>query len=56
MFLCVMSKVTLVGQAQAPKAIFTVGLRFAKYGVPYAAKMKSFFDSVFHPRGRTAAK
>lgn len=28
---------------------------FAKYGVPYAAKMKSFFDSVFYS-GRTAAK
>ncbi len=23
---------------------------FAKYGVPYAAKMKSFFDAVFHPK------
>ena len=29
---------------------------FAKYGVPYAAKMKSFFDRVFYPQGRTAAK
>jgi acetyl esterase/lipase len=27
---------------------------FAKYGVPYAAKMKSFFDRVFYPQ-RTAA-
>jgi acetyl esterase len=29
---------------------------FAKYGVPYAAKMKTFFDRVFYPQGRTAAK
>ena len=29
---------------------------FAKYGVPNAAKMKSFFDRVFYPQGRTAAK
>jgi len=28
---------------------------FAKYGVPYAAKMKSFFDRVFYPQRRTAA-
>ena len=29
---------------------------FAKYGRPYAAKMKSFFDRVFYPEGRPAAK
>lgn len=29
---------------------------FAKYGVPNAAKMKSFFDRVFYPQRRTAAK
>jgi len=29
---------------------------FAKYGVPYAAKMKNFFDRVFFPQRRTAAK
>jgi acetyl esterase/lipase len=29
---------------------------FAKYGVPYAAKMKSFFDGVFYPQRRTALK
>lgn len=29
---------------------------FAKYGVPNAAKMKSFFDHVFYPQHRTAAK
>ncbi len=23
---------------------------FAKYGVPYAARMKSFFDAVFYPQ------
>lgn len=28
---------------------------FAKYGVPYAAKMRSFFDRVFYPQRRTAA-
>jgi acetyl esterase len=29
---------------------------FAKYGVPYAAKMKSFFDGIFYPERRTALK
>lgn len=29
---------------------------FAKYGVPHAAKMKRFFDSVFYPQGRAVAK
>lgn len=29
---------------------------FAKYGVPYAAKMKSFFDSVFYPQRTSAVK
>ena len=29
---------------------------FVKYGVPYAAKMKSFFDRVFYPKGKTATK
>jgi acetyl esterase/lipase len=29
---------------------------FAQYGVPYAAQMKSFFDRVFHPQARPAAK
>lgn len=29
---------------------------FAKYGVPYAAKMKSFFDGVFYPQRGTAGK
>ena len=29
---------------------------FAKYGVPYAAKMKTFFDGVFYPQGRTSAR
>ena len=28
---------------------------FAKYGVPYAAKMKNFFDRVFYPQRKTAA-
>jgi acetyl esterase/lipase len=28
---------------------------FTKYGVPYAAKMKSFFDRVFYPQRKTAA-
>jgi acetyl esterase len=28
---------------------------FAKYGVPYAAKMKTFFDRVFYPQRKTAA-
>jgi acetyl esterase len=27
---------------------------FAKYGVPYAAKMKNFFDGIFYPDRRTA--
>ncbi len=29
---------------------------FAKYGVPYAAKMKGFFDGVFYPQRGTAAR
>jgi acetyl esterase/lipase len=29
---------------------------FAKYGVPYAAKMKNFFDGVFYPKGRTTGQ
>jgi len=29
---------------------------FAKYGAPNAAKMKNFFDRVFYPQRRTAAK
>lgn len=29
---------------------------FAKYGVPYAAKMQGFFDRVFYPQGRTTAR
>lgn len=29
---------------------------FAKYGVPYAAKMKGFFDRVFYPQRRTAER
>jgi dienelactone hydrolase len=29
---------------------------FTKYGVPNAAKMKSFFDRVFYPQRRTATK
>jgi len=29
---------------------------FAKYGAPNTAKMKSFFDRVFYPQSRTAAK
>jgi acetyl esterase len=29
---------------------------FAKYGVPYAAKMKSFFDGFFYPQRGTGAK
>ena len=29
---------------------------FAKYGVPYAAKMKKFFDAVFYPQRRTATR
>jgi len=29
---------------------------FARYGVPYAAKMKSFFDRVFYPQGKPATK
>lgn len=29
---------------------------FSKYGVPYAAQMKSFFDRVFYPQGRTVPK
>ena len=29
---------------------------FAKYGIPYAAKMKGFFDRVFYPQARTAQK
>jgi acetyl esterase/lipase len=29
---------------------------FAKYGVPYAAKMKSFFDGVFYSQRGTTAK
>jgi acetyl esterase/lipase len=29
---------------------------FAKYGVPNAAKMKSFFDRVFYPQRKTTAK
>ncbi len=28
----------------------TTRATFAKYGVPYAAKMKEFFDSVFYPK------